>query len=84
MEPHWLVRPGTIRVLWGIFIAALALAVLAGFLVGHRDHAGLEATFGFAAWYGFGACAVLIAGAKLLGVFLKRSDTYYDRDARDD
>jgi hypothetical protein len=84
MEPHWLVRPGTIRRLWVVFIGVLALAVLAGLFVGHRDHGGVEATFGFAAWYGFAACAVLIGGAKLLGAFLKRPDTYYDRDLGDD
>ena len=39
MEPHWLVRPATIRLLWRAFIALLALTVIAGFFVSH-DHLG--------------------------------------------
>ena len=30
MDDHWLVRPKTIRLLWIVFIAVLALTVLAG------------------------------------------------------
>jgi hypothetical protein len=84
MEPHWLVRRATIRLLWRVFIAVLALTVVAGLFVSHGDHGGPDATFAFGAWYGFGSCAVLIGGAKLLAVFLKRPDTYYDAEQRDD
>ncbi|CAG0975115.1 hypothetical protein BURK1_01436 [Burkholderiales bacterium] len=79
---HWLVRPRTIRTLWAVFIAALALTVAAGAFVGAEEHEGLPGMFGFGAWFGFGACAALILFAKGLGVFLKRPDTYYER--RDD
>ncbi|MBK6804409.1 MAG: hypothetical protein IPG84_05890 [Betaproteobacteria bacterium] len=75
---HWLVRPRTIRLLWGLFIAVLAATVVAGAFVGHAGHGGIADTFGFAAWFGFVACAALIVFAKALGVFLKRPDTYYD------
>ena len=84
MEPHWLVRPATIRLLWRAFIALLALTVIAGFFVSHDHLAGPESTFAFGAWYGFGACAALIGVAKLLAIGLKRPDTYYDSASRDD
>jgi len=78
MSDHWLVRKATIRLLWRIFIAILAITVLMDFGVEHHPHFGIEGTVGFGAWFGFATCAALILGAKALGVFLKRPDTYYD------
>ena len=78
MEPHWLVRPNTIRQLWRIFALVLALTVLAELLVDHEPHFSLERLFGFNAWFGFLACVALILIAKAIGVFLKRPDTYYE------
>ncbi|MBI2312323.1 MAG: hypothetical protein HYU77_07475 [Betaproteobacteria bacterium] len=76
---HWLVRPATIRHLWRVFIAVLGATVALEFLFPITGHFGLDGSFGFHAWFGFVACAVLILFAKLLGVFFKRKDTYYDR-----
>ena len=85
MERHWLTRPETIRKLWIVFIAILAATVLAELFIVHEAHFGVDGTFAFHAWYGFGACALLIAIAKLLGLGVKRPDTYYDREReRDD
>ncbi len=80
-EPlHWLVRERTIKLLWKLFIAVLAATVLAEFVIEQHDgHFGIDETFGFSAWFGFVSCLVLVAVSKLLGVFLKRKDTYYDR-----
>lgn len=80
MSDHWLVRPSTIRRLWAGFIAVLALTVGAELLVAHDAHFSVERVFGFGAWYGFVACAVLIVFAKGIAVFLKRPDSYYDED----
>ena len=77
-DDHWLVRPSTIRLLWIVFIVVLALTVLADFFVDHHGKFGIDGTIGFYAWYGFLSCVVLVFGAKALGVFLKRKDTYYD------
>jgi hypothetical protein len=77
MAQHWLVRPTTIRRLWRIFIAVLAGTVAAGLVV-DEHHAGIAGSFGFAAWFGFLACAALILAAKAIGALLKRPDTYYD------
>ena len=84
MDDHWLVRPKTIRLLWIVFIAILALTVLAEFVIKAKGHFGLDGSLGFNAWYGFGACVVLIVGPKVLGVMLKRGDTYYEDTAADE
>ena len=78
MTEHWLARPGTIRMLWAIFVVMLALTVGAEFFVDEPAHEGLAGTFGFGAWFGFVACAALILIVKGLGVLLKRPDNYYD------
>lgn len=78
MDNHWLVRPRTIRILWVIFIAILAATVLAEFAIKSKGHFGADSVFGFNAWYGFGACIVLIIASKMFGVLIKRKDTYYD------
>ncbi len=77
-DDHWLARPENIRLLWWIFIAILAVTVLCDFIVHHHPHFGIDGTFGFAAWFGFAACVVLVVFAKALSAFLKRPDTYYD------
>ena len=82
MNDHWLARPSTIRLLWRVFIVVLALTVLAELAVELHPHFAVEKVFGFGAWYGFLACAALILFAKVLGVFLKRSDRYYGEDER--
>jgi hypothetical protein len=75
---HWLVRPANIRRIWIAFIALLAVLVLLDLLIAKHPHFEIEGTFGFGAWYGFIACAVLVFGSKALAIFLKRPDTYYD------
>lgn len=75
---HWLVRPATIRLLWVGFIVILVLTVVPDLFIDHHAEFGLEGTIGFGAWFGFGACVILVLVSKAIGVFLKRSDTYYD------
>lgn len=78
-KDHWLARPSTIRLLWRVSIAVLALLVAADFFVPHHPHFGIDGTPGFYAWFGFAACVVLVFGAKALGVLLKRPDDYHDQ-----
>lgn len=77
-DRHWLTRPRNVRRLWSAFIAVLALTLAAEPLVTQHPYFGIDGIFGFHAWFGFAACAVLILGSKLLGVALKRKDAYYD------
>ena len=83
MGQHWLTRPETVRKLWRLFVAVLLVVVLAELLVPSEAHFDAERLFGFFAWFGFVACAVLIVLAKGFGVLLKRTDTYYDDEAGD-
>jgi hypothetical protein len=66
-----------IRRLWQVFVAILALAVLAELFVSHETHFAVEQAFGAYAIYGFAACAALILIARAIGVLLKRPDDYY-------
>lgn len=75
---HWLARPRTIRVLWGVFVAVLAATVAAEWLVHLHPRFRLEGWFGFHAAYGFLACVGMVLFAKGLGVLLKRPDDYYE------
>lgn len=78
MKTHWLDRPGASRRLWIAFAVVLAAAVLAQLAVDVVAHFAIEGWFAFYAVLGFAACAILVAIAKLLGLFLKRRDTYYE------
>ena len=80
MKQHWLVRPGTIRILWAAFAIVLAGTVVAGHFVSGHAYFGVDGAFAFNAWYGFATCVAMIVVAKGLGFLLKRRDTYYDRD----
>ena len=54
MDDHWLVRKSTIRGLWIAFAVALAATVLMDLVIEPHPYFGLDGTFGFGAWFGFG------------------------------
>jgi hypothetical protein len=74
---HWLVRPQSIKILWFLFAGVLLLTLLPDFWIAKHAYFELDDGFGFFAWFGFGTCLGLIVLAKLLGLILKRKDTYY-------
>ena len=77
-ETHWLRRPETIRKLWRWGIGALiVIALLDLFLVPH-PYFNIDGTFGFYSWYGLLTCIAMVIMAKVLGIFLKQRDDYYD------
>ena len=78
MSDHWLVRPSTIRKLWIGSIIGLVLLVATDLWIHHHAYFGLDGTFGFYAWFGFLSCVAMVVGSKVLGVMIKRPDTYYD------
>ena len=80
MKQHWLVRPGTIRLLWMIFLSVLALTILASLFTEVHAWFRIDGSFAFYAWYGFLTCIGMVIVAKLLGRLLHRKDSYYDRD----
>lgn len=71
-------RTGAARLLWGAFLALLALVFAADFLVKHHAYFGIDGMPGFKALFGFAAVAALIVAARLLGALLQRPDDYYD------
>lgn len=81
---HWLDNRNNVRKLWRGFLIVLALTVIAGAFVDLHPHFEIEAWFGFNAAYGFVTCLAMIVGAKGLGRFLKRRDTYYVEDVKDE
>ena len=72
-------RPGTIRVLWIVFIVVLAVTVAAELLVHLHPRFRLERWFGFHAAWGFLSCVAMVFVANLLGFFLRRPEDYYTR-----
>jgi hypothetical protein len=76
-DRHWLDDPAHVKLLWRGFLVVLAMTVLAELFVHLHPHFEIESVFGFSAWFGFGACAAMIAVAKGLALVLKRPDTYY-------
>lgn len=80
-QVHWLMRRTTRRWLWRCGIGLLALTLLAQAFVHMHAWFGVDGWFGFHAIYGFLACVGMVLLAKLIGLLLKRPDTYYDDDA---
>jgi formate hydrogenlyase subunit 4 len=80
MKQHWLVRPGTIRLLLAIFLFVLALTALASLFTAVHARFRIDGSFAFNAWYGFLSCIAMVLVARLLGRLLYRKDSYYDRD----
>ena len=76
---HWLVRPGTIKLLWVLGLALLGLVTWLGTTVHPHIKFGIEGTFVFYTWYGFITCIAMVLFAKFfVGLLLTRKDTYYD------
>ena len=77
-DDHWLARPTTVKLLWRVFSAVLALLVLAQAFVYVKGYFGVDAWFGFGAAFGFLSCLAMVVFAKGLGYVLKRDEDYYD------
>ncbi len=53
---HWLVRPKTIKLLWRLGFAVLAVLVLADLVIHQHASFGIDGSFGFYSWYGLLTC----------------------------
>lgn len=84
-EPdHWLVRPETIRWIWRVSVAVLAVTVLLQLVIKIKGYFGVDGWLGFGAAFGFLSCLAMVLVAKGLGFLLKRDEDYYRRDLADD
>ena len=79
-DDHWLARPTTIRLLWRVFAAVLALTVLTQIIIGVKGYFGVDGWFAFGAVFGFLSCLAMVLVAKGLGFVLKRNEDYYTRE----
>ena len=83
-DDAWLVRPSSIRLLWRVFWAVLALTVAAQLVIGVKGYFGVDGWFAFGAIYGFLSCLAMVLFAKGLGYLLKRDENYYRAEDDDD
>jgi hypothetical protein len=80
-DDAWLARPSTIRLLWRVFIVALALVLVAQLIFPVEGKFGVDGWLGFGAVFGFLSCLAMVLFAKALGWILKRDENYYrERD----
>lgn len=68
----------TARRLWVLFGIILAGTLLAEAFVSMHGPDSVSHSFGFNAWYGFLSCVALVGVSRLVGLLLKRKDTWYD------
>ena len=76
-DDAWLARPESIRLLWRVFWAVLALTVIAQVVIKVKGYFVVDGWFGFGAAFGFLACLLMVLVAKWLGYMLKRDQDYY-------
>lgn len=69
-----------IRFIKYLFGAMLLATLVAEKFMHAHGYFGIDQTPFFYAWFGFSSCLMIIFISKFLGLFLKRSDRYYDED----
>ncbi len=62
---------------WTLGVLLMCVLLLWEALIEREAHFNLDG-FGFFAWYGFGACALMTVVSVIVGRVLKRRDDYYD------
>ena len=81
---HWLYRKQNTIKLWAILVFILLLTLLPEFFIHHHynfENQGVhvDGSWGFYTWYAFISCVIMVVLAKIIGLFLKRKEDYYDR-----
>jgi hypothetical protein len=71
-------RPENVKRLLGFFYALLVVLLLVDFFIHKHAEFPWESAPDFLAAYGFASCVGLIFAAKLLRIFIKRDEDYYD------
>jgi len=71
-------KPENIKMMRWIFYSCLVVLVLLELIISKHPHFIWENIPGFNAAYGYIACALIIAVAKTLGLWLKKRGDYYD------
>tara|TARA_Y100000590_G_scaffold467150_1_gene645018 strand:+ start:19267 stop:19488 length:222 start_codon:yes stop_codon:yes gene_type:complete len=68
-----------IKRLWIIFITVLIILFFSDLLIDRKSYFKIDEVFAFPSIYGFLSCIFLIVISKVIGIFLKRKDDYYDK-----
>ncbi len=61
-----------------IFAICLLATLVAEFFINIHNFFGAEENMFFHAWFGFLSCLGLVIISKFLGIFIKRSEEYYN------
>jgi len=72
-------NPKVIRKLWIFLYVLCGITIIPDFFIHREPHFIWDGFFGFYALLGFISCAVLILISKLVGLFLKVGEDYYDK-----
>ena len=65
-----------------MLLVAVILVTFPEFFIHHHEHFAeqgitVDASFGFYFWFSLAAGIMMVIGARILGVFLRRRDNYY-------
>ena len=71
-------KPKNVRRFLGFFYLSLAVLFIIDFFIHKHADFAWEGEPVFFAAYGFGSCVLLVFMAKLLRIFIKRDEDYYD------
>ena len=71
-------KPENVKRLLRIFYASLVVLLIVDFFIHKHAEFPWEAAPDFFAVYGFVSCVLLIFIAKILRIFIKRDEKYYD------
>jgi uncharacterized membrane protein len=83
-KSSWLDQPGNTNKIWYGIIALCVVTALSDLLYHkHVKYDVEDLVPGMYGWYGLASCAVLVLGAKILQIIVRRREDYYD-EAGDD
>jgi len=80
VNQHWILKKENIKKIWICSIILLSILVLIQTIFPIKGHFEVERWLGFGAWFGFLVCVLMILFAKLLGLVVKKSEDYYEKN----
>jgi hypothetical protein len=75
----WFDDPGNVKLFLKIFFSSLVVLLIVDFFIHKHSYFYWEDAPDFFAAYGFISCVLLVLVAKVLRLFIKRDEDYYDR-----
>lgn len=72
-------KPQNVKRFLLLFYISLAVLLIADFFIHKHAYFPWEAKYSFFAVYGFVSCVLLIYIAKLLRLFIKKDEDYYEK-----